>query len=940
VTALLDALRESLAGRYTVERELGRGGMATVFLAQDVKLSRTVAVKTLDPDIATKIARERFLREIAIASSLQHPNILTVHDSGTAAGMLYYVMPYVEGESLRQRLDRETQLPLEEALAIAREVADALSYAHSRGIVHRDIKPGNILLSGGHALVADFGIARAITAAGGDPLTQSSVVVGTPAYMPPEQADPTARLDARADVYALGCVLYEMLVGEPPFTGPTAQVIFARALKDAPPSLRVARPTVPEPVERAVTVALAKAPADRFSTAARFIEALSAPPRPDPLSPPPWWRHPKTLVTAAAALVAVGIWQAADGHGVALDANKVVVFPLLDRAASQDGAGENIASLIGSALEHTEPLKWIDGWTWLDADQRADLATLTALAARDITRRRGARYYIDGSIVRAETHATVILRLSDAAGDSLVTQESVSGAATLLNRLGLLAVNRVLPRLLEPGRQVDLAYLTERRPAAVANWLQGEREYRRSRFRAALVFYQRAVKEDSALAMAALKGAQAASWENLDSEATTLVGLSLAHAPLLTPRHRTFALGLQAYLQGKADTAVTWLSRALVDDPAWAEAHMALGEVFYHLLPDVPLPLDSVAEAEFARAAQNDSGFAPPVFHLAEIAIRRENRADAHRLFDRFRDFDPDSTRWRPLSLMHTCVTDGVGAVRWRDEVRASPMDVLQAARSLSVGGLQNRCAERGFRALLADPGQPTFRWGAFLGLHGVLASEGRHGELGPLIDSAVARGLGRAPAMYFIDVLVGAPVAAEAAQTAGMWRQRYGEDYGGVSVQTRWLLAAWHARRGDSATLVRLRATLLAETARPTSPQLARALDGHLALSRGDTVTAYRAFGDLHADGPRALLEWGIVEPLAIERLALAKHALARGEFAEAERLAALFDHPTPVIYLPFVPLSLTIRLRAAEALHRSGMIARFRTRLRRLGVQVVAAS
>ena len=209
MTPISSTLAEVLRDRYTVERELGRGGMAIVFLARDHRHDRLVALKALRPELAHALGPERFLREIQIAARLQHPNILPLHDSGEANGLLYYVMPYVEGESLRARLEREGQLPIEDALDIACQVADALAYAHSHDVVHRDIKPENILLSGGHALVADFGIARAITAAGGERLTETGLAVGTPAYMSPEQAAADARVDARSDIYSLGCVIYE-----------------------------------------------------------------------------------------------------------------------------------------------------------------------------------------------------------------------------------------------------------------------------------------------------------------------------------------------------------------------------------------------------------------------------------------------------------------------------------------------------------------------------------------------------------------------------------------------------------------------------------------------------------------------------------------------------------------------------------------------------------
>src|ERR1700680_804268 len=226
-------LATALADRYRIERELGAGGMATVYLAQDLKHHRPVAIKVLH----AALGPERFLREIEISARLHHPHIVPLYDSGEADGPPYYVMPQVEGESLRDRLKREKQLPLDDALLIAREVADALSYAHSRGVIHRDIKPENILLESGHAVVTDFGIARAITAAGGEQLTGTGMAIGTPTYMSPEQAAGGEELDGRSDLYSLSCVLYEMLAGQPPFTGPTAQSIVNQHLTAEPPNI-------------------------------------------------------------------------------------------------------------------------------------------------------------------------------------------------------------------------------------------------------------------------------------------------------------------------------------------------------------------------------------------------------------------------------------------------------------------------------------------------------------------------------------------------------------------------------------------------------------------------------------------------------------------------------------------------------------------------------
>ncbi|HEX5004223.1 MAG TPA: protein kinase, partial [Gemmatimonadales bacterium] len=320
-----DLLPDALSERYRLIREIGQGGMAVVYLADDLKHSRQVAVKVLRPDVAASIGTERFEREIALAASLQHPHILPLYDSGAVATergtLLYYVMPFVEGESLRGRMEAEGQLPLDAALDIAREVLDGLAHAHALGVVHRDIKPDNILLSGGHALIADFGIARALGEGAGLRLTQAGSVIGTPAYMSPEQAAGEREADGRSDLYSLACVLYEMLAGEPPFVGRSVQAVVSKRLAEPAPSVRHLRETVPDEVDRALARALARTPSDRFATAREFRTALrpglqtpaGAPPAPG-RRPLPW---AALLLLAAAALVATVVLRrdtAAEGR--------------------------------------------------------------------------------------------------------------------------------------------------------------------------------------------------------------------------------------------------------------------------------------------------------------------------------------------------------------------------------------------------------------------------------------------------------------------------------------------------------------------------------------------------------------------------------------------------------------------------------------------------
>src|SRR4029077_14552021 len=314
---------------YRLEREIGRGGMATVYLAEDLKHRRPVALKVLSPARAGSLGTDRFLREIEIAARLAHPHILSLHDSGEADGLLYYVMPYVEGESLRGRLNRERQLPLGDALRISREVADALDYAHGRDVVHRDIKPENILFQAGHAVVSDFGIARAIRVAGVKRFTGTVIAVGTPGYMSPEQAAGGEQLDGRSDLYSLACVLYEMLAGDPPFTGWSAQAILARQAIEPVPRLRAVRDTVPDWLEQVVVRALAKAPADRFATSGEFIAALA--------------KHgPLTGTSPAVALVQPAA------------ANSIAVLPFLNMSAEpeneyfSDGITEEIINALSA----------------------------------------------------------------------------------------------------------------------------------------------------------------------------------------------------------------------------------------------------------------------------------------------------------------------------------------------------------------------------------------------------------------------------------------------------------------------------------------------------------------------------------------------------------------------------------------------------------------
>jgi serine/threonine-protein kinase len=336
----LERLKAALADRYTLDRELGRGGMATVWLAHDLKHDRPVALKVMRPELAATLGPARFLREIRLCARLQHPHILAVLDSGAleqgGAELLWFTMPFVEGESLRGRIAREGPLPLADALRIAREVADGLHYAHQHGVIHRDIKPENVLLSGSHALIADFGIARALAADEGrdDRLTETGITLGTPHYMSPEQAAGERALDARSDIYSLGCVLYEMLAGEPPFTGPNQQAILAKRLTGAAPHVSTVR-EIPPAVDRAVSRALARTPGDRFAAAAHFAAALDTVAESETAP-----RRPVRAIALAAGLVTVLLagWLVIerDGSGGGATPASAAVLPFVDMSPAKD----------------------------------------------------------------------------------------------------------------------------------------------------------------------------------------------------------------------------------------------------------------------------------------------------------------------------------------------------------------------------------------------------------------------------------------------------------------------------------------------------------------------------------------------------------------------------------------------------------------------------
>jgi tRNA A-37 threonylcarbamoyl transferase component Bud32/TolB-like protein len=533
MTTSLERVQSALAPRYLVLRELGAGGMAVVYLAEDLRHGRPVAVKVLRSELAATLGPERFLQEIRIAARLRHPHIVPLYDSGEADGLLYYVMPFVEGESLRDRMRRERQLAVDEALGIAREVADALAHAHERELIHRDIKPENILLEGGHALVADFGIARAVGSAATTQLTATGLVIGTPAYMSPEQALADAAVDARSDVYALGCVLYEMLAGEAPFAAPTAQASIARRLAEPVPQIRHIRDAVPARLEQAIMTALARVPADRFRSAREFRDALTgaqeAPERADRAKVGRRITRRRTLLAGGVAAVmlvgaAIALPRIARLRGggtpvVPAAVPGVAVLPFRTVGADPELWHEGIVDMLSYDLDGIGQLRKIDPVTVLTGWRRMGGSASKALSAddaREVGRRLGSRYVVTGKAVKIGADVQLIAEVQDVASGGMrgavrVTRPADS-ASSLVDELALELLRRNLLPTDGEYPPPSLSRVTTSSLPALKEYLAGEREYRTAQWSDAVRHYHRAIEADSNFAPAWFRLSSACNW--------------------------------------------------------------------------------------------------------------------------------------------------------------------------------------------------------------------------------------------------------------------------------------------------------------------------------------------------------------------------------------------------------------------------------------------
>ena len=684
-----ERLRIALADRYAIERELGQGGMATVYLAQDRKLGRAVALKVLRPELAVSLGGERFLREIEIAAKLSHPHILALYDCGEADGQLYYTMPFVAGESLRDRMSREKQLPLEDALQLTREVADALSYAHSHGVVHRDIKPENILLESGHAVVADFGIARAIAAAGSARLTETGLAVGTPAYMSPEQAAGSQNLDGRSDLYSLGCVLYEMLSGDPPFYASTPQAVLAKKLSEPLPRISVVREAVPADIEAALNKALARTPADRFATAAQFAAALRAGDaqtrgrtdaqghrRPGA----PWshltrWLVGAGVVVAAVggALFAAGVLRPSRGPsgGAEEPLRSVAVLPFTSLGdTAQAYFGDGFTNAVTDALVRVEGLR---------VPESGRVFAYRGRDVREAGRDLGVRTVVTGSVQVAAGRLRVWAQLVNVEDGTSVWSHQyncdMAGVFPTQDSIATGIVEALRVRVARAaGAAVGRGVLT-RDPEAYQLYLRGQQAAARGAFEQGRALYEQALARDSTFADAWVALAEAYSHDPTLSMPETAAGMrraveraieldslnghayalrSLLHggdwnweraradmerAVRLSPAspdvHRRYTQFL--FIVGEPDSALAWARRSVALDPANSLAYSALASAFIFAgMPDSArtaaehaLVLDSTAYLNHQILAQlyAASGLHAEAEREIEIFLRAGERA-------------------------------------------------------------------------------------------------------------------------------------------------------------------------------------------------------------------------------------------------------------------------------------------------------------------------
>ena len=907
---LSERLQETLGAAYRIEKELGGGGMSRVFLAEETRLARKVVVKVLPPELAAEISIDRFNREIQLSASLQHPHIVPLLTAGGSGDVLYYTMPFVEGEALRTRLAREGELPVRDAVRILKDVADALAYAHARGIVHRDIKPDNVLLSANHAVVADFGVAKAVSQAKGQSgLTSVGVALGTPAYMAPEQAAGDPNIDARADIYALGAMAYEMLTGHAIFRGMSPHQMLAAHITEPVVPITHHRPAMPPALAELVMMCLAKNPADRPQSAADVLETLDAIGTPtgglSAATASNTMRHvlrrPRNrrvaLGLAAALVLAVGWIALRPRTSTALDANRIAIAPF-DVLGGPDLAlwREGLVDLLSRSLDGAGPLRTVSPTMVVRRwSGRAEVSS-----AQELGRATGARTVVFGGLVRAGADSVrLTATVLDVSSGTSLGEIELRDRADRMDRLGDSLTVRVL-RELGRTRAIGLVrsspFGSPSLPAVKA-FLQGEQFLRRSEWDSAIVYHQRAIALDSGFTLAWSHAGLAAGWQHSaqDSLSRTykLRAGALNHG--LAPRESLIvqAESIAAVVYaGPAQTAGKWwtygkrlvatLDEAVRRYPNDPELWYMLGDARYHAGGLARVPPRAALEA-FDRAIALDSAFTPSYVHAIPLGLEFGGTEAGRRYAQAFLAAGAMGAYAKSSDLVVQLMDPARRAAATQYLADSADVHLFQTV-TLALGRW-NDSAETVLgmvraRAAAEKKAGKTTNVSVFM-LPAALAARGRIKE---------ATQLTTLPALLSQFALIGALPQDSATKLARTWMQARGE--GALFAVP--VLAAGRDTAGLAVTIQRMEA--LRQNMPPNLPPIAREAFGYmvaasrafLALARGDSAEALRLFD--------ARPDTACFGQCVIDDLVHAQLLAARGRTADA---AARLERP-PVGFLP----------------------------------------
>jgi eukaryotic-like serine/threonine-protein kinase len=890
VTTPTSQVADALRDRYFIERELGSGGMAIVYLALDIKHRRKVAVKVLRSELAAPMGSERFLREIEVAARLQHPNILPLHDSGEAGGFLYYVMPYVEGESLRTRLSREGELPVADAIRILQQVADALRYAHSHGVIHRDIKPDNVLLSGypprergtvggWHALVTDFGVAKALAEsqrpegpAGPkdlSTLTGTGLALGTPTYMAPEQAAADPHTDHRADIYALGVLGYEMLAGRPPFTGPSAQAIIAAQMTQTPAPLSLARASVPAALSAAIMRCLEKRPADRWQSADELLQTLEHPRSsgaveaiPElPIEPHKTllrrWPVVLLLVCGLIGLALLGalIYRQSQ-RSKTLDADLLAVAPFDTPDPKLALWHEGLVDLLSRNLDGAGPLRTVAPTTVIRRwSGRADPPSATQIGVRT-----GAGIVVYGSLIGAGADSARLTATAlDVASGKALAEIELRDAA---NRMDRMADSLTVRLLRELGRTRGIQVLRTGSPGstslpALKAFLQGEQWFRRAAWDSAYTSYQRATELDPQFPLPYWRAGEVIGWQHSAfdslSEALELRAGALNHG--LAPRDSLLltADSIQASLYSTAPridwTALSRLHRIAEEltgrYPDDVDSWYLLGEARYHWGTALGFnPRDGLAA--FDRAIQSDSSFAPSYIHPIELSLWLGDPAAADRYARSYLALEPTDNSVSGVRLVHRILEARQAGPGTIDSIirSAQPAALNDAWLSFRRSADSNEIEIRLARALAAAPAGDAAWLPSVQRERGVGASLLYRGHLREAMQ-VLWRNPSTQPAQVVELALLGTAPDSTTTVFTG-WVDTGPLMFAGLTLP-------WWAERRDTSVIKRLarRSEALARTdtsegERRMAEYTSQTALAYLALARRDTSGALRRFESL----------------------------------------------------------------------------------------------